>query len=295
LNAKVPQPVNDVYRDLRDRRLLLPAIALLIGLVAVPFLLKGSDAPPPPPAPVAGETGGSELTAAVLADEAVKVRNYRKRLDALKFRNPFKPRQTAAPASGEEAEGSGSAGGGTAATTDDTGGAAPAVTDVTDVTVDESSATVVEEDGGSASDGGGNGNGGGGNGGGGGGGNGGNQPSGDDVEVVSELFTHRVDVMIGIQGDPKLRENVKPMTILPNEAAPVVAFLGTDEAGERAAFAVAKDATLSGGTAACVPAPENCLYITLQKGETATLDFGPDGQTYELRLLEIRDVELKTD
>ena len=58
---------------------------------------------------------------------------------------------------------------------------------------------------------------------------------------------------------------------------------------------VAKDATLSGGTAACVPAPENCLYITLEKGETATLDFGPDGQTYELRLLEIRDVELKTE
>jgi hypothetical protein len=85
------------------------------------------------------------------------------------------------------------------------------------------------------------------------------------------------------------------MTILPDATTPVVAYLGTDEKGKRAAFVVAKDATLAGGTAACVPAPENCLYITLQKGETATLDFGPDGQTFDLRLLEIRDHELKAE
>ena len=132
--------------------------------------------------------------------------------------------------------------------------------------------TTVDETGGSGN--GGNGN-----------GNGGNQPSSQDVEVVNHLVTRRVDVMIGLQGDPKLRENVKPMTILPDAEAPVVAYLGTDEKGKRAAFVVAKDATLAGGTAACVPAPENCLYITLQKGETATLDFGTDGQTYDLRLL----------
>ena len=93
----------------------------------------------------------------------------------------------------------------------------------------------------------------------------------------------------------KLRENVKPMTILPDATTPVVAYLGTDEKGKRAALVIARDATMVDGSGACVPSPENCLYITLQKGETATLSFGPDGQTYELRLLAIRDVELKSE
>ncbi len=113
--------------------------------------------------------------------------------------------------------------------------------------------------------------------------------------MVEHLVTRRVDLTIGLQGDPQLRENVKPMTILPDAATPVVAYLGTDEKGKRASFVVARDATMVAGNGACVPAPENCLYITLQKNETATLSFGPDGQTYDLRLLAIRNVELKSE
>jgi hypothetical protein len=245
-------------------------------------VLKAPAETVPPPAPVSSDER-SPVTAAVLADDAVSVRNYRKRLAALKSNNPFKLQFEPPPGPDEGGEGGGSVEStGTIeppaeSSTPATGVAGPEPSTGTppeDEVVDD---TVVEEDEGN------------------GGNNGGNQPSDDDVEVVSELFTRRVDVMIGIQGDPKVRNNVKPMTILPDEATPVVAFLGTDEAGERAAFVIAKDATLSGGTAACVPAPENCLYITLEKGETATLDFGPDGQTYELRLLGIRDVELKTE
>ena len=123
----------------------------------------------------------------------------------------------------------------------------------------------------------------------------GNQPSSDDVEVVTHLVTRRVDLTIGLQGDPELRENVKPMTILPDETTPVVAYLGTDEQGKRAAFVLSKDATMTAGDGACVPTPENCLYITLEKNETATLTYGLDGQTFVLRLLGIEDHELKAD
>jgi len=290
---KPPKLISDVYRDLRDRRLLLPAVGLLVALVAVPMMLKSSEASTPPaPAPVVSEPDNA-LTAAVLADDTISVRNYRKRLESLKSKNPFKPQfvpDTGSEGGDETVPGTGGTSGGggaVAATGSASGGAYPtetgtsddlAINDGTeDITVDETDTEVVDE------------------GGNGGGGGGGNEPSGDDVEVVSELFTRRVDVMIGLEGNPKIRENVKPMTILPDETTPVVAFLGTDEAGKRAAFVVAKDATLAGGTAACVPAPENCLYITLEKGETAKLDFGPDGQTYDLRLLQIRDVELKPE
>jgi hypothetical protein len=280
--------VTDVYRDLRDRHLLLPAIALIVGLIAVPVLLKSSETPAPaPPAPVASTGHESALTAAVLADDTVSVRNYRKRLDELKSKNPFKPQFVPPPPS--DSSGSGAPATPTSGATapvdttsgNSSGGTYPTETGTASdpsVTVDETNTDETPSNGG--------GNGGNGN---------GNQPSSDDVEVVNHLVTRRVDLMIGLAGDPKLRENVKPMTILPDATTPVVAYLGTDEKGKRAAFVVAKDATLAGGTAACVPAPENCLYITLQKGETATLDFGPDGQTFDLRLLEIRDHELKAE
>ncbi len=291
---KPPQAVVDVYRDLRDRHLLLPAIALLVGLVAVPMLLKGSDEPVPPPVPVAAAPASdSQLSAAVLADDSVSVRNYRKRLAALKSKNPFREVFKAPPAPSDDAAASATSGSGAATSTSpssssssasssSTGGAYPTETGTaSDPTTSGGETTTTDENGG--------------NGNGGNGGNGGNEPSGQDVDVVNHLVTRRVDLTIGLEGDPKLRENVKPMTILPDPATPVVAYLGTDEKGKRAAFVVAKEATLAGGTAACVPAPENCLYITLQKNETATLDFGPDGQVYELRLLEIRDVELKAE
>ena len=84
-------------------------------------------------------------------------------------------------------------------------------------------------------------------------GHGDNQPSSQDVEVVDHLVTRRVDLMIGLQGDPKLRENVKPMTILPDARPPVVAYLGTDEKGKRAAFVIAKGATMAGGPPPACP------------------------------------------
>jgi hypothetical protein len=52
--------LNDLYRDLRDRRLLLPIAGLAVAIVAVPMLIGGGSeatAPPPTPAPVDAEAG----------------------------------------------------------------------------------------------------------------------------------------------------------------------------------------------------------------------------------------------
>ena len=281
---KPPEFLSDVYRDLRDRHLLLPALALLVAVIAVPILLKSSDAVvAPPAAPVPANGKSSSLTAAVLADDSVSVRNYRKRLEQLKSKNPFKPQfELPVEASPEADAGAGAGSGGVVTdgsalgSTDEiaTGGstAVNASTENGDVEVDETNTTTVEETGGTGENGG-----------------GANQPSGHDVEVVEHLVTRRIDLTIGLVGDPKLRENVKPMTILPDAATPVLAFLGTDEQGLRAAFVLSKDATVVDGDAACVPTPENCLYITLEKNETATLAYGVDGRTFNLRLLAIED------
>ena len=39
-NVRPPQFLGNLYRDMRDRHLLIPAVALVVALVAVPVLLK---------------------------------------------------------------------------------------------------------------------------------------------------------------------------------------------------------------------------------------------------------------
>ena len=87
--VRVPRAVEDLYRDMRDRRLLLPALALIVAIVAVPFLLTTPKEPAPVPAAFQPPEGSEAVAPAVLAEEEVGVRDYRKRLDELKSKNPF--------------------------------------------------------------------------------------------------------------------------------------------------------------------------------------------------------------
>jgi hypothetical protein len=265
MSLKMPKLLGDLYRDLRDRHLLLPAIALAVGLIAVPLLLSKGPAPAAPPPPASAE-GTAATVPAVLADSEVSVRDYRRRLDELTSKNPFE--QQFEPRPDDTAAGGGISPGGTSPTAaDGTPGlttslpssSSPATSGTTGGTTDNTSG----------------------------------DSSQNDADVVNQLVVRRVDVMVGVQGDLKQRNGVRPMTVLPSEATPVLAFLGTDDAGKRAAFVVSSDVTSVGGDGACVPSP-GCLFITLEKGESATLDYGPDGQTYELELERIRDVKLKT-
>ena len=44
-NVQPPQILTDLYRDLRDRRLLLPALALVVALSAFHMILSSSATP----------------------------------------------------------------------------------------------------------------------------------------------------------------------------------------------------------------------------------------------------------
>jgi hypothetical protein len=41
-SVRAPQLLTDLYRDLRDRRLMVPAVALAVALIAVPMALSSS-------------------------------------------------------------------------------------------------------------------------------------------------------------------------------------------------------------------------------------------------------------
>jgi hypothetical protein len=104
MRLTMPAFASDLVRDLRDRRLLPLALLLLAGVVAVPVLLSRSSgaAVPAPPAASSVPEGAIETQPAVLT-EGVGIRDYRKRLEALKSSNPFAQRFAAPDVAGEAA------------------------------------------------------------------------------------------------------------------------------------------------------------------------------------------------
>jgi hypothetical protein len=95
----VPKFLEDLYFDLKDRRL-LPVVALaLVALVAVPILLSGGGKEPPE-ATASSAAGGAPATKPQTASLTVVranpgLRDYRRRLSGRKPTDPFKQRFTA--------------------------------------------------------------------------------------------------------------------------------------------------------------------------------------------------------
>lgn len=269
---QAPAFLTDVYRDLRDRRLLIPAVVLLVGLVAVPVLLgRSADAPPPPAAPEpSADVNPTE--AAVLAEGEVGVRDYRKRLDELKSKNPFKQQFPLPEASSSEdvsvTEVDTTGSGATSPTVDAPAGGST----VADLAAEAPATTAPPSTSG------------------GGGGNGGGASDRPRREVF--YYDWRIDVRFGRAGELRERNGVKPLEILPSDSTPVIVFLGASTGGNKAVFAVSPDVTDVTTDGRCTPGPENCRYVILEEGEEADFDYSPNGARYHLSLRQIRLVRI---
>ncbi len=266
--VQAPKFVNDLYSDMRDRRLLVPALALLVALVAVPLLLSGSSEPavPPPVASAVDAEDAAAVAPAVLAEE-VGVRNYRKRLASLRETNPFAQKFTL-PAGG----GGGGGGGGSGAATETSTSSSTTISGSgasTTVTETSSSTETVPSGGGSTTE--------------------IDSTTVDQTTVEQEpeirFFAGRVDVTVGRLGKAKQIEDVRRLDFLPNDKAPVVAFIGLREGAERALFSVSSDVAETKGDGSCAPKkPAPCQFLTLAVGDERRFKFA-DGRTYRLKLL----------
>lgn len=279
MSRKPPELVTNLYRDLRDRRLLIPAAALIVALLAVPVLLSSSPtAPPPPTAETTVEP--TAATPAVLAESQTGVRNYRKRLNQLKRKNPFDqqfafpPPAMAAISELAAAGEAGAVGTGGGALSDlplgspvevggGSGGPAPA----------PASTSAPGDDGPSA---------------------GGASPR-VERKTITRLITRRVDVLAGPAGDAQQIKGVRDLDFLPSDDAPVAMFLGVSYNAKRAAFLVSSDVVGSNGDGACMSS--ECQFLILRVGEERRLDFQPDPLedpvTHRLKLLRITQHVLK--
>ena len=217
--VQAPKFVNDLYSDLRDRRLLLPALALLVALVAVPLLLSGSSEPavPPPVASAVDAEDAAAVAPAVLAEE-VGVRNYRKRLAALRETNPFEQKFTLPAGGGRRGRGRRRFGRGDRAPRPARSSTISGSGASTTVTETSSSTETVPSGGGSTTE--------------------IDSTTVDETTVEQEpeirFFAGRVDVTSDGSARRSRSRTSADLDFLPNDKAPVVAFLGLREGGERA-------------------------------------------------------------
>jgi hypothetical protein len=264
---RMPQFIQNLYRDMRDRRMLLPAIALVVALIAVPMVLKSSSSSaPPPPASPSSDAGSSSAAEPAVVTEQLGVTDYRKRLDQLKSKNPFRKHFRALPGSAKLTTTSSAS---TTSTATSTTSATSAPSSSTPATIPPASPPA--STGGSSTT-----------------PSGGSDNSGSKPRP-SRFFAFRVSVAVGPAGKLTERNSVKRLAFLPGENRPLVAFIGVTEDAKRAIFAVSDDVSSVRGDGRCVPRRGACNFLELKRGDKATLRYAPErDRAFNLKLRGIK-------
>lgn len=274
---QAPKFLTDLYADMRDRRLLVPALALLAALVAVPLLLSGSSEPAtPPPVTAAVDPDGAAAVQSAVLVEGDGIRNYRRRLATLREKNPFAQKFALPAGKGGSGGGGGGSGGGatteTATTSSTTiSGGSSSTSSVTETSVSETTSsggdtTVVDE------------------------------TTVDETTVEDKpqirFYAGRIDVRVGELGETKRVDDVRRLDFLPGDKNPIVAFVGLREGADKALFSVSSDVAETKGDGSCAPKkPAPCQFLTLDVGEERRFKL-PSGRTYRLKLLATRVVRI---
>jgi hypothetical protein len=252
--------LNQVFNDLRARRLLPVAVLLLAGLVAAPIVLsKGSEEPPAPaPAPSAdqdqGKPKGPDALAQVKLEDALAEGNGSS-LSSFDPNDPFAPPEKVLKAAQDEAQGE------VPAATPEGGALTP----------DTSAGT------------------GGGDTGQGGGGGGGDTGQGGGGTKTTE-FTYVLDVTFFQNGHKRRIKNLKKLDMLPTQINPLLIYMGVTENAGNAVFLV--DATLDvAGEGKCKPNRDDCAFLYLGAGSEAEFT-NADGDSYRLIINEIKRVKV---
>jgi hypothetical protein len=260
--VRVPRAVEDLYRDMRDRRLLLPALALVVAIVAVPILLTTPKEPAPAPAAFQPPEGSEAVAPAVLAEEEVGVRDYRKRLDELKSKNPFADSFNPPSESGDSSSGGELVDPASTSPTSPVPTSSTSSSDAVDTSQSSGDASATAD---SSSD----------------------DGSGDEILILAP----RVDVHAGKFGKPRDIEGVETGDLLPSrKTAPVVMLVGVSDDLKFATFLVSDDVTETNGDGSCRPGRNDCEFLRLAEGEKRTFVYGSQERKYVVKVTDIREV-----
>jgi hypothetical protein len=273
-NVRPPQFLGNLYRDMRDRHLLIPAVALVVALLAVPVLLKSHSSATTPAVAVGNASKSDSAAVPAVVTQQLAGTQYQKRLDHLTSKNPFHQQFTTPPASARVHVTSSGTGASTStsstATSTSTGtGSLPASspTSSTPSTGGTSSPPVSAT---SPST--------------------GSSPSVTETKPTSHLYTYRVSVKVGEPGQLAARPEVASLALLPSKSRPILSFLEAN--GKQALFLVSTDVDSVKGDGRCVPRPADCQSVVMRAGDKASFHYAPSNKRFNLVLKDIHAVEI---
>lgn len=277
---KMPPFLNDLYLDMRDRRLLPLVAFVIVAIIAVPFLLKSGSEPvtsatPGLGAPPSPESHPASLT---VVEAQPGLRDYRKRLRDDSPTDPFVQRFTAPELKGTKLGGGEEGGSSTTTKSESTttvtksgegSKGSSTTTTTTTHTTDEPGTSAPNSESGS--------------------GNG----SGEEPELT--LFTFAVDVKIVrthvVNGkkqtdEPVIRKRVVPPAALPSEKTQAVTYLGLSPKTRKPFFLVSDEVSSIFGEGTCLSGASTCQLIELEPSFPETFVLGEGATRYKITVLK---------
>ena len=255
---QVPRAVEDLYRDMRDRRLLFPALALIVAIIAVPIALSASKEPAPAPAVFQPPEGSEAVAPAVVTEQPIGVRDYRKRLEGLKSKDPF--------AGSFASDDASAAGGGELVDPPSTSTATSTPTPSTSSATSSPSSTSTTPSGSS--------------------GDGSDSDGGKTLLVLAP----RIDVRGGLVHNRKRMNDVEIGDLVPSRKhAPIAMFLSVSDDLETVQFLVSDEVSDTDGDGSCKPRASQCEFLTLREDDKRYFTFGPHEKRYSLKITDIRE------
>jgi hypothetical protein len=259
----------DLWQDLRAKRLWPVAAVLAVALVAVPLVLsKSSEAPPPAAAPAesartAPDPKDLKALATVKLDEDAMERGST--LNTFDPSDPFRPPKAIAKRSRPDSGSPSTVTSEAPAAGDATGSAGSGDTGST------GGGSVPSTGGGDTGSTGGGGTGGGGT-------------------TTAPQYRYMVDATFSVNGHKRHFKGLERLDMLPNEASPLLLFLGVTEGAGNAVFLV--DSSLDAeGEGKCKPKPSKCAFLYIGAGSEHQFT-NAEGDSYTLRIGEIRKVRV---
>jgi hypothetical protein len=284
-SLKVPAGLEDLYQDLRDRRL-LPLIALiLVAIIATPFLLGGGsdeDLTPDAEVPLEASTSSAPGTSLPVVEAQPGLRDYRKRLRHRRSHDPFKPQYTGPVLAGTQL-------GGSSETT--------AITTETTTSESSGSATVESPPAPAPSSSGGSSGGapaehGSGNAGGDGSGNAGNDQLTFYAFAIDVKITKTTTEPDGKKSKPEEieKDRVLPPAALPGEKTQVVTYMGISPETKKPLFLVSEEVESVFGETDCLAGSGRCQLIEVEPKMPVTFVYGENKARYKVVVKKIEAV-----
>lgn len=307
-NLRVPAFLEDLYYDLKDRRL-LPLVALgIVAIIAVPFLLAGGSDKPEAHAPrvrgsIATASGADGSLTVVRSNPGL--RDYRKRLHR-KPTDPFKQHFTAPQLAGTKL----GAGGEEAATASGSTTSSSTSTTVRSTATSVTTKTIREENGavtsegethsspgsqgspspGSETAGGATG---------GGGAEGGAGAEGGRSRWIAFAVDVRIKTAVTLPDgtvetdEPVTLSGVRSPAPLPTEKAPVVTYLGADLKTGKLVVMISEEVTSVFGEGKCLMGTQTCQLLEVETGMPTTFVYGPSSERYKITFTKIERVPIE--